>query len=425
VCTAVLRFENGGEELSWATASRHRTGGFRVHVPAGDVASDDIFGIGCRAAGCTIAGAADDNDGQGGTQDSGTTLAWRGLDGHFVHQHPVNPAGTDDSGLTRVSCTRGGFCAALVAVGGGVSIPKGEPPVLVRATAHGRWTVPPDSASGQLYSVSCPSASFCVALGSTAGAERWDGHGWSGLAAPDRLDPSGGGLAAVTCRSATFCLATGSTKGGHQRALAATWNGTGWTVRHPATPAGSIFSELDAVSCPSVTHCVAVGAYAVKGGSQRALVETWNGTSWRIAAPHLRVPDAGFPARTSVSCPAASACMATWSDFGTSVALWWNGKKWAGTTFAGPRGRSFVREFDGMTCASPVSCTAVGFFLYPSSSGPLVEHWNGRAWSLQTVARPAIGTPQFASVSCPAGTACTAVGSNARARLVPFAETRG
>jgi hypothetical protein len=55
-----------------------------------------------------------------------------------------------------------------------------------------------------------------------------------------------------------------------------------------------------------------------------------------------------------------------------------------------------------------VACEAVGGFGY----GPLAEGWNGKTWSLQSAAA-ANSLTFFASISCTAATACTAVGQDA------------
>jgi hypothetical protein len=74
-----------------------------------------------------------------------------------------------------------------------------------------------------------------------------------------------------------------------------------------------------------------------------------------------------------------------------------------------------VKHFDfldGVSCASPANCTAVGDY-YRTASGPrltLIERWNGTAWQVEP--SPGIGRGSaLDSVSCPSATRCTAVGS--------------
>lgn len=424
VCTALLSYINGGEELTWATAARGRTGGFKVTVPAGDVAQDNANGISCRAAGCTIVGALNSNDGQGDSNNSGTPFAWRGTGGHFTPQVTPSPAGTAGAELTSVSCAASGFCAATTETGDQIyTVASGDPSVLVRRTAGGPWTAPPNAGSGFLTSVSCTSASFCLAMGSPAGAEQWDGQNqkWSELSAPDPFDPDTGiGLQSVSCVSATFCLAVGN-----GTTPAATWNGTSWTTLTPARPAGSASIALAGVSCASTTLCVVAGYYlATPRAFPRMLTEVWNGTSWTIGSPNLRVNNDN-PLHISVSCASATACMATWGSSFEALSRWWNGSKWTAPAFVAPKPRSQVTSIYGVSCTSKTACTAVGSFDYSSGHGPLVQNWNGTKWSVTPAPNPVGGIGRFNAVSCTSATVCTAVGGDDRVEVVPFAEVRG
>ncbi len=81
----------------------------------------------------------------------------------------------------------------------------------------------------------------------------------------------------------------------------------------------------------------------------------------------------------------------------------------------GPSPGAGMKHFDflnGVSCASPANCTAVGQY-YRTAGGPqltLVERWNGRAWRSEP--SPSIGRGStLDSVACPSPTRCTAVGS--------------
>jgi hypothetical protein len=359
--------------------------------------------VSCNTGGCTIAGAFNTNSGRGGDDGTGTTMALRGSGSHFTLQHTPNPAGTAGGDLASVSCVASGFCAAAAESGQNQDLHKGDPAVMVRMTAHGPWQAAQNAGSGFLPSISCVSATFCLALGSPAGAEKWDGTSWSELSAPAPFEPADGGLRGLSCVSSTACLAVGSTltnAGLKSQALAAFWNGTTWKTLTPIRPKGATWSRLDAVSCISATHCVAAGYYLpAGGGGPRALVETWDNGTWTRDTPNFRV---GFPEHVSASCATRSACMVLWGSFGTNSALWWN----------------------GTTCTSATSCTAAGSFDYSTGSGPLVESWNGSTWTVTGAPNPAIGIGSFNGVSCTAA-GCTAAGGIHRHENVPFAEVRG
>ena len=297
--------------------------------------------------------------------------------------------------------------------------------MMVRMTTHGPWRAAENSGSGFLPSISCTSARFCLAIGSPAGAEKWNGTSWSELSAPAPFDPADGGLQGLSCVSSTACLAIGSTLTHADltsKALAAFWNGSTWKTLTPVRPKGARWSHLDAVSCTSATHCVAAGYYPPAGsGGPRALVETWDNGTWTRNSPNFRV---NFPEHVSVSCATSSACMALWGKFGKNIAQWWNGTTWTATTFAGPTQRSQVRDIGGVSCTSATSCTAAGSFVYSTGSGPLTESWNGSKWAVTGAPNPAIGIGFFNGVSCTTA-GCTAVGGIQRDEKAPFAEVHG
>jgi hypothetical protein len=147
-------------------------------------------------------------------------------------------------------------------------------------------------------------------------------------------------LTSVSCSSATECVAVGSGFGGApgtQLALAERWNGTSWTVQPTHSPRGAVSSSLSGVSCPSSSMCVAVGSQTTSAGRTFVLAERWNGVSWAVQA----IPS--------------------------------------------PRERTNP-SLSGVSCASANTCLAVG--RYTNSDGqtvPLAERWNGTSWTLQSL----------------------------------------
>ena len=71
-----------------------------------------------------------------------------------------------------------------------------------------------------------------------------------------------------------------------------------------------------------------------------------------------------------------------------------------------------VDFLNGVSCAAPANCTAVGNY-YLTTSGPqltLIERWDGSAWRVER--SPTAGLDgTLDSVSCPSASSCTAVGS--------------
>ena len=311
--------------------------------------------------------------------------------------------------------------AALTAT---VSAASAAPAPAGRAAANATaWKIQPTPnpkiPQGRLNAVSCSSPRACTAVGvfdNVPGrgtlAERWDGASWSIQASANPAGALTAVLFGVSCPAATFCVAVGNyqNRTGRHAILAEAWNGSSWSVLPAPPPAGARRSFLNGVSCTSATACTAVGSYQARSGKHVTLAERWDGTTWSIQP----TPNPATPPRSAlaaVSCTSASACTAVGSsavdNFGSSsVTL---AERWDGTTWSiqptpnNPHGNFLT----GVSCPSPAACIAVG----GNNGLPLVEAWNGTSWSIPPT--PATGGAQLNSVSCALPSACTAVGSGA------------
>ncbi len=139
---------------------------------------------------------------------------------------------------------------------------------------------------------------------------------------------------------------------------------TGWSKvpsPNPAAPAGQLFGA----SCSGASACTAVGTYVKPSGRGVTLAERWNGKKWSIQ-PTPNPSGAAVSALSGVSCTTASACIAvgvstTGSGVRVTLAERWNGTTWRIQRTPNPAGArgSFL---NGVSCASPSACTAVGVF---------------------------------------------------------------
>ena len=365
------------------------------------------------------------------------------------------------SGLSRFGVLRGlrgllgvPVCLAVIALMVGASA--------ARASAWVVQSVPaPTLPAGHLSAVSCPSAGWCMAVGSGPNgsfAERWEGGSWAmqGIAKPSMAQ-----LSSISCSSATACTAVGSIGAGAKSVvLAERWNGTGWAVQ--AAPRRSAAGEsLGGVSCPTRRFCVAVGSSVTQRRS-KGLVELWKGSRWAIERTLVR----GARARahdylTDVSCPSAKACVAV----GAGIAGSWNGSRWSlqglknnrtvvfdavscssdracvaigtsnwarwidrrwrvhrlpdfGAVLGGdPNGATFP----SISCVSATTCIAVGSYSAANAlGGPLAVMLRGDRWSLQALPATGLTTPYLAGVSCTSASNCTTVGESAPPRAPAY-----
>ena len=231
-----------------------------------------------------------------------------------------------------------------------------------------------------LMSVSCPSASFCVAVNEMGGALTYDGSSWS---SPKSIAPSGWVLESVSCPTTSFCAAV------DENGDALTYNGSKWS-----SPDEIDGASLDVVSCSSASFCVA----ADDGG----VVFTYNGSSWS-SPDSIDPPLPGVMGDAwmlnSVSCPTASFC-ATVNLSG--YVLTYNGSTWSSPESI-DSGYGWNGNWMYVSCATASFCVAV------DSSGNVLTY-NGSTWS----SPEEIDTSALSSVSCPTASFCVAVdGSDA------------
>jgi hypothetical protein len=200
-----------------------------------------------------------------------------------------------DGELVGVACPGTGNCTAVGTNSGGKAL---------AAHWNGKaWSDQSTASPGQLTllgGLSCPAVKNCVAVGTGGSvtssaldlaplAEQWTSGKWAVLTVPDPA-PAGdiSELNSVSCTSATSCMAVGDYSDQAANAdttLAEQWNGTAWTV--VTTPSPATFSALVSISCSSPVHCVAVGASSATATSVVSpLTEVWNGTTWTaVTAP--------------------------------------------------------------------------------------------------------------------------------------------
>jgi hypothetical protein len=297
-------------------------------------------------------------------------------------------------------------------------------------TAWRRVALPTSKPTGAfvaLAGVSCPSATSCLVVGTSAtlagaGGERpyamtWNGTSLTPTAAPPA--PKGGGFASLTgvsCLTGRSCVAVGDSQDGSGPLLVETWNGARWALRTARVRGGAGSEYPAAVSCLSVTSCVVAGeSFRATTGAPAMLLARWNGkglTSMKAAAP----AGADGIILNDVSCASAGRCVAagfsTNSDGtrGFGFAERWNGTSWTPHKVAVPKGDAESFLF-GVSCRPGGRCIAVGSAGPTSATKATALSYNGKTWSVQSVPGPGKGkTSDFASVSCPKANECVAIG---------------
>jgi hypothetical protein len=227
---------------------------------------------------------------------------------------------------------------------------------------------------------------------------------------------NGEGLKAVACPRDTGCFAVGvQAPDSLNETLVERWNGTRWSKVPSPNPHGRTNSFLNGVACPTSSSCYAVGDYGDYGESwQRTLVERWNGKTWSIV-PSPNPPGLPFAHLNGVACPGAANCYAVGahsSRTGTRALIeHWNGKTWSIVPSPNPHGKTDVR-LSGIACPTSLSCDAVGDYSTSSWDRTLVERWSGKNWSIVASPSPSglDAVDLLIGVACPTSASCYAVG---------------
>ena len=284
------------------------------------------------------------------------------------------------------------------------------------------------AASSQLLGISCATGNRCLAVGdytNAAGrgftlAGEWDGTIWTG---DSSASPSSSynQLNGVTCPERGFCLAVGyGNAGANSYPLVEVRKNGIWDRRSTARPPAGASSELWAASCANRHACTAVGDYRTKQGFQFPWAEGWNGSTWRVG--EVQKPPGGSGTLSAVSCPSVNACTAVGnyvSPNGDQKALVerWTGSSWRLQTT--PSTGTAVAVLAGVSCSAAASCTAVGNTQTSTALAPLAERWDGSSWRIQSTARPfSAGVALLRAVSCPSSGLCLAVGESGPASSV-------
>jgi hypothetical protein len=293
------------------------------------------------------------------------------------------------------------------------------------AATTSTWTFQPVPAPAgsefpTLEGVSCPSADSCTAVGAAevngtgeAVADSWNGSAWSSqTTSPLPPHRSASGLNGVSCPSATYCVAVGGTSSrSFSYPLAEVWNGSTWTsmtVPAPITsPARS--TTLASVSCVSAADCTAVASVKISTSQTDYAFESWNGSTWSVQGI---VSNATVG--NTISCPTTAGCYVNELGVDSGQAGFWNGSTLTSAPIATPAGGS-EPILQAVTCTGATNCIAVGAYA-PAGGGAnnalLEESWNGSTWSVQPTHTPAsYHGGALTSVSCASAAYCTATGS--------------
>ncbi len=341
-------------------------------------------------------------------------------DGSWAWSNPL-PEGND---LLAVSCPSATFCAAVGTRGSiimydGVSWTSG-PPLLTNLTDN-------------YYGVSCPTTTYCVAVSGLGTIAKYSGGSWS-------LYPSSNQFRGVSCLGVDNCLLVALGSNNNNRIFV--FNGSGALTVIALNENGAVSYSLFSVSCASASFCIAAGSKGyyytyqgnpaatltigqlsgfdpgfqnpvsvsctAAGGTPNCVMAGFGGHwsqytsgNWSATAT---VPSMNF---NTVFCSSATNCLGGGDNGSAARLLTFNGTSWSGSAYIGSPAIPIYTEIFGISCASASYCLGVG------NSG-LVQKYNGSSWNAFPIV-PVEVTANLNGVSCPTTTLaaikCATVGS--------------
>jgi hypothetical protein len=174
--------------------------------------------------------------------------------------------------------------------------------------------------------------------------------------------------------------------------MAAT-QGTRWVAVKPLNP-GVYGSRLHDVEAISASNVWAVG-FATSYSGSKTLIEHWDGSSWKlVASPNPGVPDDNCIYENVLNAIDVVKANNIWAvgyykkcyGFSRTLVLRWNGVSWR--VVPSPNVSSPASSvLTSVAAASANDVWAVGYSYGDGEPGvdyppPIIEHWNGRSWSL-------------------------------------------
>jgi len=195
-------------------------------------------------------------------------------------------------------------------------------------------------------------------------------------------------LFATTALSSSDAWAVGTDNDApqNQRAVVEHWTGSAWKVITLPSQPGS-FAVLEDVSMSSSSDGWAVGSSVAQDSSTRTLTYHWDGVQWTLVPS----PNVGKIDRLlGVLSLSPSDVWAVGSFEGRTLIVHplvehWNGSAWSVVKLPGQVGGTYLTRITG---SSSSDVWAVGSIRSGEGTMPVAEHWDGSAWSIVPSANP-------------------------------------
>jgi len=213
--------------------------------------------------------------------------------------------------------------------------------------------------------------------------QHFNGQTWDIVASPNPRNDTDSVLHAISAVSANDVWAVGGSHNGRlpSRTLIKHWDGVMWTIIPSPSP-DSQFNELRGVAALSANNVWAVG---YRGGTNsgtpiETLILHWDGSSWtQVPSPNL---SGGASQLFGITAISANDIWAVGSVGGAPLAMHWNGSVWNITSLGVGSGLSTEK----LTAVSGVAANDVwavgdGKGIFSNQTFATMRHWDGVRWS--------------------------------------------
>lgn len=213
--------------------------------------------------------------------------------------------------------------------------------------------------------------------------QHFNGALWSIVPSPNRQNDVSSQLYSVSAASANDVWAVGSSHNGGAptRTLIQHWDGSQWSVIPSPSPDGQL-NELYGVAALSNNDVWAVG---YRGGTKsetplETLILHWGGTSWRqVTSPNIA---GGANQLSGIVAISTNDIWAVGSAGGAPLAMHWDGNLWSVVPVRVRSGLSTER-FTAVsgTAANDVWVVGQGKGIFTNQTFATIRHWNGTHWT--------------------------------------------
>lgn len=162
-------------------------------------------------------------------------------------------------------------------------------------------------------------------------------------------------------------------------ALIEHWNGSTW--QRLSTPA-NLYS-LNSISAVSANDIWAVGEQdAANGnaGTPGLLIEHWNGQNWRTVALPAGLQWGTFTSVQAISANDVWVLGSNPQSQPNTLAIHWNGVQWSAIQLPAELQDSYIQNISAIA-PDDIWMLAQNFIGTSGGFSPIIEHWDGKAWS--------------------------------------------